>query len=397
MSRFNRFGALGSLAYLIAISAIVGCSGHVDLGTSVAGEAPKPTTSAVETAAQTTSLVTLNTYFVSALASDDSYLYLAVSSRNYYPFEYYLQRCKKSDCLHTLTMLRNPMRDFGGLRQASGKLGWVSRDGFALCNAPECPETTVLDGVVVQANGVNSMPTWDNEVIIWPIPADGAIYCCDMPRCVGGPKLVASLTSDVALTLVDEYAYWLGNGALLRTSKTETGTVEQLLLEAPQTTWVPYVHNNDRPNCGASELAIDGPWVYAALLPMTNGACGSPCEDCDAGTDLVRWRRDDASAERELILVDDVDFHNRSFMQLFDGEIVWGSNDGNLWSCLAEDCAATKRQFGVDGPIRSFDGGPTSSIVADDQFIYWLSASDTLQGMIQAKEWNLKRTPRLPK
>jgi hypothetical protein len=138
---------------------------------------------------------------------------------------------------------------------------------------------------------------------------------------------------------------------------------------------------------GVLSIAVDGPFIYAALQLGASDNGGRSMNA--AGTDLVRWRYAEVGISREVLLTGDASFDKCTFMRVFDGEVVWATVNGDLWSCLAEACAATKRQLGIDGDV---DHG--NSITADEQYIYWLSNRSTPAG-IYSDIWNVKRTPRI--
>lgn len=385
------------LQFCLCLSMSVACSGRVDLGASATAKSPDPISNSVEMDAKTTNLVRLDTYYVGSLAVDDTYLYLASTSAQD-PSSYYLQRCNKSDCLNTLATLRSAGTAHEGVRLYAGLLGWNGDQGFQLCHAPNCADPNVVEGMVTEP-GQNLMPAvWDDEVILWPMPQDRAIYGCEVPHCSSGPKLVASQTSATDLTLADQDLYWIESGrSLLRTAKNGGQPTERLTL-GQQVTWEPFIPQiPDSAVCDARHLEVDGPWVYATMSARTSGDCGSPCQACDSGIDLARWRRDEVGGESEWLMVDDANFDRADFIRGFDREVVWGGYNGNRWSCLAEDCAATKRQFGVNGFRDASRRGLSYFPVADDRFIYWLSTPsvDNLGAQLQLRTWNLKRTPRL--
>lgn len=88
-----------------------------------------------------------------------------------------------------------------------------------------------------------------------------------------------------------------------------------------------------------------------------------------APIDLVRWRFNEPGTPRELLLSADSSLNDFKLMNAFDDEVVWATANGDVWSCLASDCAATKRQLGVNAYVeQSVNSGPF--VVADDQYLY---------------------------
>jgi hypothetical protein len=365
----------------------LGCSGRVDLGGDATGEPPDPTTSEVETAAQTTNLMKMNALFVSGLALDGEYLYLA-SVANDESDAYYLQRCKKSDCWRSLTSIARLSWPQMAVALNVGQVGWVNEEGLQLCHTPDCRDIEVFQGVTFDA-GSNSPFVWDHEYVYWYLYRDRAIYRCSQPHCDSGPELVASHARALDMKLVGDQLYWLDEAyGILRAATNGSAKPEQLT-SAEQTTWVPL--SLELPATWRQcvlDIAIDVPFIYAAL-PQQEQCSNGANSTLSRPINLVRWRYTEAGAARELLLTNDATFDGCTFIEVFDGEVVWGTSEGNLWSCLAEDCVATKRQFGVDG-VAEYG----NSIVADEQYVYWLSAQcDNTE--TSAGACNLKRTPRI--
>lgn len=380
------------VARILSACLALACSGRIDLGGAATGAPPEPNSSEVEAAAQTTGLMKVNAILVTGLVVDRTYLYLK-SLANAESDSYYLQRCRKSDCWRSLTSIARLGWPKGGTQLNVGQLGWVNDLGLQLCHAPECRDVELVQGATF-APSWSVVFAWDQGYAYWFLQPDHSIYRCSLPNCASGPELVASNAWALDMTLVGEQLYWLDyEYGILRITSDGKTQPEQLTLQQ-QTAWVPLrVELATTPGPSVFAIAIEGPFIYAALV-VDESWKSSPSSRPFAGTDLVRWRYADAGAQRELLLTADATFDSSMFMRVFDGEVVWGTSDGNLWSCLAENCAATKRQFGVDGNV---DYG--RSIASDEQYIYWLSGK--LSGKCEATGtcpdvWNVKRTPRIP-
>jgi hypothetical protein len=115
---------------------------------------------------------------------------------------------------------------------------------------------------------------------------------------------------------------------------------------------------------------VDGAYVYLVTANNDTGALN-----------IARWNYLEEGAAKESILDEGPSsgWDPRSGLRAFGGEL-WYSRPGGTWSCLADDCANTKRFIGGFGPI---------SPVADDQNIYWLWDLDG------NGKFSLERTPRL--
>lgn len=138
-------------------------------------------------------------------------------------------------------------------------------------------------------------------------------------------------------------------------------------------------------------MKVDGPWLYVLVERPRVWASDGSCTGCALDYDLARWRYAEDGADREWVILDDVTFDQGYFRGVFDGEVVWSAPDNGLWSCLADACAATKRQIGIGGTI-----SVAKSVIADDQFLYWTS-TDCIDGRECGPEWTVKRTPRIPR
>lgn len=374
---------------MLSACLVLACSGRVDLGRAAVGSRPEPSTNEIEAAAKTTGLVKVNAIFVSGLAVDESQLYLTSLAHNESD-SYYLQRCRKSDCWRSLTSIARLGWPILGIESNARQLGWVNEDGLQLCHAPDCRDVEVVQGATFQ-DGWSGPYVWDLDFTYWFLNSDRAIYRCSLPNCASGPESVASNAWALYITLVGDQLYWLDETyGILRTATDGTTHPEQLTLQE-QTAWVPLSPEiPDTREYSVRDITLEGAFIYAALAAGDWGANGLSSTNGTPGIELARWRYAEAGAPRELVLTADPTFDSCTFMRVFDGEVVWGTGDGNLWSCLAKNCAASKRQFGVDGNV---DYG--RSMASDEAYIYWLSARCNANSNC-GDVWNIKRTPRIP-
>lgn len=358
----------------------VGCTGEVNLGGAVVGSAPEATTVDVELAAATANLMKLKALAINGLVADQENLYL-MTLAGQGSDGYYLQRCNKSDCWPSLTSISRVGWPTSDISYNVGSLGWVAEGGYELCHAPNCEDRQVIDGAMC-SRGSQSPFAWDEQFLYWRETNDSAIYRCEISSCSAKTSLVASVAGAETMTLLGDELYWLEwDGGVLRARTDGSVPPERLMLgESPS--WVP----RDSVPATANEydvrlLALDGGALYVArgnvpLFPSTG------CVDCT----LERLSSDGSGVVRETLLQADGDFDAVTYMTVFDGELVWSSDTGNLWSCRTEDCSASKRQLGI--------AGNTGLVVMDDESVYWLSALCSAPGNCE-ETWNLKRTPRI--
>jgi hypothetical protein len=359
------------------------------LGGGSTSAAPDPISNDVEHAAQTTGLMRINTSNLSALLVDDSHLYLS-SNPSDESGDSSLQRTNKTESWRNVDTIASQGVLLSATALSVGKLGWVNYKGLQMCDAPNCSDIQVVDSVTVDASYSEPI-AWDATNVYWPLLSDHAIYRCDLPRCQLGPQLVATNAGPLSLAVVQEYLYWHdATYGILRTPLDGSAQPEQLTL-GEATAWVsrslstgvtqsPCIHH----------VAIDGPFVYASL--MVEPDC-TPIASSDS-VSLVRWKYAEPGAARETVLNNDTSLYEAAYMLVFDAEVVWATIGGDLWSCRAEQCAATKRQLGVKAYIdfaMNYRNGP---IAADDQYLYWFSGECYNPGP-ESEACNLKRTPRI--
>jgi hypothetical protein len=158
---------------------------------------------------------------------------------------------------------------------------------------------------------------------------------------------------------------------------------------------------------------LDGAYIYAALnLSNQNANATLGCDTCTPGIAIARWQHATPGAAREWVLMHDADLTDLIHLRVFDGEVIWGTANGNLWSCLANDCSASKRQIGVDDAMSKVAPVPPTDpsrvdwvspelqfIAVDEQAIFWLSAPCNPKYLECSNsgsgDWTLKRTPRI--
>jgi hypothetical protein len=148
-------------------------------------------------------------------------------------------------------------------------------------------------------------------------------------------------------------------------------------------------------------MELDGPYVYAALRVGNQNANQTlGCDTCKPGIAVARWQHSVAGAAREWVLSHDADVADLIRLKVFGGAMVWGTATGDLWSCLADRCSASKRQIGIEDASSSFLRWEFDSVAIDEQSIFWLSVpcqpSSLDCSSSSIRDWTLKRTPRVP-
>lgn len=369
------------LLQVLSLVFTIGCSGKVDLGGPALATAPKPTTHKAEIAAATESILTLKAEWITGLAADAHWLYLTSFAENGTD-AFYLQRCAKSDCWSSLTTLGKTGRSGSSLFLQEGRLGWVNDDGLTLCHTPACQDPTLIDGAVF-APGSHALTTWADSQLYWWLPDDSSIYTCTLSDCAATRKIVVTAAVTEKLLLLGDFLYLHTGSRVLRTSRTAARQLEELSF-SDTTAWKAAELSLPQ-DLVAADMDLDDAWLYVATSPTL-------CTSCEREVTLMRWRLDEPSAVAEQVLGQDATLDALVFIRVFDGEIVWSTTTGDLWSCRAENCQATKRQMGVQSNVASGQPRGGESVVGDAEFIYWLSTPNPLGD----KPWNLKRTPRLP-
>lgn len=394
-----------SLSFAAAL--VVGCGSQVDLGNSVSS--PGPVNNEQERAAQTTNLANVTTSEFSSLVVGGEFLYFGTSRFS----TRRLWRCKKSDCWNTLVTIANGTDAFEDfvprLGLSGGRLGWMG----GMCDAPDCTNRVSF-----------SFRIWDERFGYWFNGDDSAIYRCDLANCLAGTgdhqvyrgSLVASRAEPTDFRLAESQLYWLDLVEGVMRAHVDGATPAERLSLGSVTEWTSSrarLQLDGGADVKVIDLEVDGAYVYAALNVGTQSAKATlGCETCTPGIAIARWQHSTPGVAREWVLMNDVDLTGLSHLRVFGGEVVWGTDSGNLFGCLANDCPKSKRQIGVQevtskvAPILPVDLSradrlpPEGQYVAiDEQAIYWLSARCNPQraecSTTGAGDWTLKRTPRI--
>lgn|GEM_PF-2803411 len=398
-----------TLARVLSLTAalLVGCASEVDLGGSVSP--PDPVSDPHELSAQTTNLAQVNAHDFSSLAIDGEFLYFSSGGS---ASGYRLWRCRKSDCWTTLVgiaSLDSPW-SLPALGLNGGRLGWPN----GMCDAPDC------------ANRVSfGFPIWDRRFGYWFDGLTDSIYRCEIPNCFVGTgvnktwshsSLVASRAQPTDFKLAADRLYWLDLIEGITRASTDGATPAERLSLGPVTEWTASRAGLQLDGAGdvtVIDIELDGAYVYAALkVGNQNANATLGCDTCAAGIAIARWQHASPGAAREWVLMNDEDLTDLSHLRVYGGEVIWGSANGNLWSCLASDCATSKRQIGVNdatfkvAPLPPVDRSradllqPQAQFIAvDEQAIFWLSVpcNPTLLECAPtgSRNWTLKRTPRI--
>ncbi|HET7544847.1 MAG TPA: hypothetical protein VFK05_33500 [Polyangiaceae bacterium] len=388
----------------VLAAALVGCSNRVDLGASLSP--PEPVTNEHELAAQTTNLARVGASQISSLAIDGEFLYFAAAPAPAYPS---LWRCRKSDCWATLVTIAgadgSEYSPVLGLH--AGRLGW--RNG--MCDAPDCVNRLSL-----------GFPIWDERFGYFFDDTVASIYRCEIADCIVGTgfnrawrgTLVASRAQPRYFTRAEDRLYWLDVVEGITRARVDGMTPAERLSLSNATEWTTSRAGLQLAgDVTVIDLELDGAYVYAALnVSNPNADARLGCDPCTPGIAIARWQYATPGAAREWVLMNDADLTDLIHLKVFGGEVIWGSADGNLWSCLANDCSASKRQIGVRDAMSKVAPFPSSDpsrvdliqpdfelIAVDEQAIFWLSVpcyphhgDCSVTGTV---DWTLKRTPRI--
>jgi len=400
MNRIGNTAGNGSrfLGLVLSVTAIlaVGCTGHVDLGGAVSR--PDPISDDRELASQTTNLAKVKAPLVSSLAIDENFLYFIAGGAPAQPLP--LWRCRKSDCWDTLTIVASHYGDRASSHHLSLNAGRLGSAGL-LCDAPGCENR--IGG---------PFEIWDESFGYWFDRDLGFIYRCELADCRTGTvahpllkrTLVASRAEPRDFNLADEQLYWVdGIEGTMRT-KVDGSTPAERLTLGNVTAWT-----SSRAGLQLAgdvtviDIELDGPYIYAALRfrnQNANQVLG--CDSCAPGIAVARWQRSAAGAPREWVLMNDADVTDLIHLRVFGGEVIWGTANGNLWSCVADHCSVSKRQIGVDDATSkvipktiALPSVEWQFVAVDEQAIFWLSVPCDPEVLECSQSWTLKRTPRI--
>ncbi|HET7544848.1 MAG TPA: hypothetical protein VFK05_33505 [Polyangiaceae bacterium] len=391
------------LVLCVATLVAVGCGGHVDLGRSAPSGSPEPVTNERELAAQTENLVTVESTEMSSLAIDGDFLYFISWVVDNSPK---LWRCQKSNCSATLSVVANPLSEAETeLRLNANRLGWQrlnydgNTPGLDMCDVPDCQSRHSLTG----ANFVS----WDESLAYGFNDDYSSLYRCPLSGCSAGKTLLASSLSGrpADFSLFDGRLYWSIDEGIVRASVDIPSPAERLSL-GNVTEWTPATSGQESPSdVSVLDMELDGPYVYAALRVGNQNANETlGCDACKAGIAVARWQHSASGATREWVLANDADLAGLHHLRVFGGEMVWGTNTGDLWSCAADRCSTSKRQIGIEDASSHFGlvRAQMDYVAMDEQSIFWLSVPCWPRDFYcnpnpnARAVWTLKRTPRIP-
>ena len=401
MIRLSIVGVCPRFCTLLALG-VLGCNGEVDLGgPSTNGSATSDTVARQVEAAAGTEVVS---HFqgirnFTTIVTDKDYLYFETldSSTNAS-----IQRCRKSDCSGTLKLLTQPFNysNVTGLILQGGHLSWLDgKAGLKVCEPPDCANERVVQGYAGDAwTATGPSVMMDESQFYWYLFVDSAIYSCALADCIGGPKLLAPNVQLNSMVVVAGYVYWVDQApGVMRAAKDGSGTPERLNLDG-QGTWGASLLDTSglKALYGVDNIAVDGPWIYATLYSDASVSTGSSnCTNCVAGKNLIRFRHSEPAPALEWLHLDGTKpqaaGYDGGFDAVFGGELFWVTQEGNLWSCLVDNCSATRRQLGAN----FYNYSANSGFAVDDTDIYWLSTPYPAGSTHFGQDWNLKRTPRI--
>lgn len=347
-----------------------GCGGLVDLGGNPAG----PTTGGKQTdAAVSTYLdgdvrhapmesVVDSSWICYGVAVDDTYLYMITAGLGELQS---MRRCVKDNCAATLSRIAGAecpncqVQSFERAGQTLGiaYLGSSSGARFDTCTLPDCTDVQrVIDNLPEYPEFV-----FDERRVYFTDGADPVLYACALPNCASGPKPLASGTSVRNFAADGGDVYWIDQRGRLNRTRGDGSTAVEVFDLGPALVHVGADAGVEPPVHGDA-IALDANWLYANIAD----ACGL-FGPCPISGPLVRWPREPSGARQ--VLAEGLDTANVA-LQVFDGEVVF-TKESEVWSCRADDCAATQRVL---------DGAYSRVMASDADYLYWCANTPDAPG-----------------
>jgi hypothetical protein len=304
-----------------------------------------------------------------------------------------LSRCRKSNCISTLELLRGVGSNLDHVQVHGESLGVghneTNRTWLAAYSLPEGGnERVVFDNL---PNGGARSTYWHGDFVYWGVDIDHSVYRCRLPRCEPSPERLGSFVNLRTIRADGELVFWNDDFFIYRSSNFGADPVatlipDELLSEAQSDAGT----GQPLPDAffEVQSLAVRAGMVYASIGPIS---CAGDCQ-----YQVVRWPV--AGGAREPMLSSPAPIEA---LFIFGNELSWAASASSfdagepatLWSCLLDSCEATHRKLG-------YVVAPLGQVVmtADDTDLYWLEAGPNptyTPGTARLTNGQIRRAPRL--